>query len=139
METPLAAFLIKAIEAFLWVDLPSTPGNPINLVNSNSVLMIDLRNVSIFPTDCFSYTIPNRQNDSYASFKSFLLHLFVCAYMLASTGACVIAHISESKVSLQESFLPFPHVSPGTELSHKDIWQHVLFLQSHLIDLSFSS
>lgn len=55
METPLAAFLIKAIEAFLWIDLPSTPGNPITSGNSNSVIMIDLRNVFIFPKDCFCY------------------------------------------------------------------------------------
>lgn len=101
--------------------------------------MIDLRNVFIFPTDCFSYTTTNRQNDSYPSFKSFFfLHLFACAHMLACTGACVTAHISEPKVSLQESFLFFLHVSPGTELSHKDTWQHVLLLQRHLIDPSFS-
>lgn len=92
--------------------------------------MVDSRNVFIFPTDCFSYTITNRQNYSYASFNSFLLHLFAYAHMLAFTGACVTAHISESKVSLQESFLPFLHVSPGTELSHKDTWQHVLLLES---------
>lgn len=84
--------------------------------------MVDSKNVFIFPMDCFSYTITNRQNDSYAFFKSFLLHLLSCAHMLACTGACVIAHISESKVSLQELFLPFLCVSPGTELSHKDTW-----------------
>lgn len=107
METPLAAFLIKAIEAFLWIDLPSTPGNPITPGNSNSVIWLTWKMFSSFQRIVSVITITNRQNDSYASFKSFLLHLFACAHMLACTEACVIAHISESKVSLQESFLPF--------------------------------